>query len=119
MEKLKDDIHHCDNCDIFPCSSQEIVSKSDICNDCPSRCCNEVIVPLAPCEELKLGAGKGLGLKMRDNGWCWYYDKDKGCTIYDIRPVMCRIATCRFIREGKIPEEIKMINEKRERDNKK
>lgn len=115
MEKLKDEIHHCDNCDIFPCSSQEIVSKSDICKDCPVHCCMEVIVPLAPCEELKLETNGGLGLKMMDNGWCFYHDDDKGCTIYEKRPVMCRVASCRFVREGKIPEEIKTIKEKRKR----
>lgn len=115
MEMLKDEIHHCEKCDVFPCSMQDIVSRGDICGDCPIHCCQSVIIPLAPCEESKLEIEYGCVLKMGDNGWCWYYDKGKGCAIYEKRPVMCRVASCRFIREGKIPDKIRIIKEKMKR----
>lgn len=106
MRKLKDEIHHCDDCDIYPCSTQEIVLKSNICRLCPISCCRYVLVVLAPCEEMIL-ENKNGALKMKENGWCYYYNEQKReCIIYEIRPVICRIASCRFIREGKIPKEL-------------
>lgn len=110
MRRLKDEIHNCYKCELYPCSLQEEVSRRDICKDCPVPCCRSVLMALMPCEEVKLELGKYGGLKMKDNGWCYYFDKDKGgCSIYEKRPIGCRIASCRFIREGKIPEEIKVI----------
>lgn len=116
MEKLKDAIHHCEECDIFPCSTQEEIERLDICGQCPVPCCYKVLVALTPCED-NMYKHKDVGaLKMGDDGWCGYYDDNVGCTIYDIRPVICRVASCRFVREGKIPKELKDI-EKRKRMN--
>lgn len=113
MHKLKDEIHNCDGCDIYPCSSQEEVSKIDICGECPVPCCHAVLVALLPCEEGKLANGLYGALKMNDDGWCCYFDKNNGvCTIYEKRPIACRVASCRFIREGKIPDEIKIAKER-------
>lgn len=110
MDKLKDEIHNCDKCDLYPCSSQEEVSKGDICKDCPTPCCRSVIVVLPPCERVVLKQDEYGGLKMKDDGWCHYFDREKRiCSIYEKRPIMCRVASCRFIREGKIPDEIKII----------
>lgn len=113
MDILKDKIHHCDTCDKFPCSFQDDISKNDICKECPVPCCRCVVVPILPCEEGKYEAGKFGGLKMNTDGWCHYYGHNIGCTIYDIRPVTCRIASCRFIREGKMPDELKLIVKRR------
>ncbi len=110
MEKLNDIIHKCDDCEYYPCSTQDIVSKGDICKDCPVICCREVLVLLASCEENIFEKGKYGELKMKENGWCYYYNEDtKMCEIYEIRPITCRIASCRFIREGKIPDEVKKL----------
>ena len=111
MEKLEDQIHHCKGCDIYPCSLQEEVSNN-ICKDCPTPCCRAVLVALVPCEEKKLENGY-FGLKMNDDGWCYYFDKKNGrCVIYQKRPIACRVASCRFIIEGKIPDEIRAIKER-------
>lgn len=112
MEKLNDDIHRCEGCEHFPCSSQEEVSRVDICKECISHCCRAVLVALVPCEEHKFERGDIGSLKMGDDGWCYYYRTGIGCSIYDIRPITCRIASCRFIREGKYPVELKELKEK-------
>lgn len=110
MHKLKDDIHNCYECGIYPCSFQGEVSV-DICRNCPVPCCHAVLVALVPCEEGKFESGSSSGvLKMNDDGWCYYFDKNNGnCTIYENRPIACRVASCRFIREGKIPDKIKIV----------
>lgn len=116
MEKLKDDIHDCYRCDLYPCSTQDEVSKGDICKDCPVPCCRSVLVALLPCEEEKLEKGYLGSLKMEDNGWCHYYDVDSEiCTIYDKRPIVCRVASCRFIREGKMPDKLKIYKKEMQR----
>lgn len=52
---------------------------------------------------------------MKNNGWCQYFDEIKRiCSIYEKRPVACRVASCRFIEKGKIPEEIFKIMNKRD-----
>lgn len=117
MDKLNDGIHNCHECEIYPCSFQEEVSRSDICVNCPAPCCRSVIVPLAPCEKGKIDVDKFGALKMNDDGWCSYYNYNIGCTIYEKRPIICRIASCRFIREGKMPNELKIIKFNRERNN--
>lgn len=115
MEKLDDGIHHCDGCELFPCSTQEEVSRTDICGECPVPCCRMVLVALVPCEENKY-ENKDIGsLKMGDDGWCRYFKDGIGCTIYNIRPIICRIASCRFVREGKIPKEVKDLIEKKKK----
>lgn len=108
MDKLKDEIHNCEECDLYPCSFQEDVSKEDICKDCPIPCCRAALVALLPCEEGKLEKGKFGSLKMNDDKWCCYYNPNIGCTIYEKRPVGCRVASCRFIREGKVPDKLRI-----------
>ena len=34
--------------------------------------------------------GRRRSLKERDNGDCVFFDKDRGCTIYQVRPRQCR-----------------------------
>lgn len=98
MQKLNDSIHKCESCKYFPCSLQEAV-ESNICDECISKCCRGVIIPLAPCEQDVF-----IRLKNINDRWCPYYIiTDKKCSIYEIRPITCRIASCRFIREGKMP----------------
>lgn len=110
MKRLKDEMHDCYKCNLYPCSLQKEVSKGDICKDCPIPCCRDVLMPLMPCEKEKLERGKLGGIKMKDNGWCHYFDKIKrGCTIYEKRPIGCRIHSCRFITEGKVPDEVRAI----------
>lgn len=110
MNRLKDDIHNCYECDLYPCSTQDEVAEGGICKECPVHCCRYVLVALPPCEEEKLERGKFGGLKMNDDGWCYLFDKNNGmCTVYEKRPITCRVASCRFIREGKIPDELIII----------
>jgi hypothetical protein len=35
-------------------------------------------------------AHRGLSLREKNNGDCIFYDADKGCTIYGVRPRQCR-----------------------------
>ena len=35
-------------------------------------------------------AGGGLSLREKANGDCVFYDRQKGCTIYPVRPRQCR-----------------------------
>jgi len=35
-------------------------------------------------------ARRGMSLREKANGDCIFYDRKKGCTIYDIRPKQCR-----------------------------
>ncbi len=111
MNLLSDEIHDCAKCEIFPCSLQEEVSRDEICNLCPipSRCCQMPFLALLSCEKQKLEHENGL-IKFTEEGWCIYYKN--GCTIHDKRPIACRIASCRWIREGKIPEEIQNLRMK-------
>lgn len=103
MKFLKDAIHDCQKCSIYPCTFQEIV-ESDVCKECPTPCCRGVVLPILPCEE-------SLKIELRKDEWCNYFDVENYvCKIYDIRPVTCRIASCRFIEEGKIPEKLKRSN---------
>jgi len=37
----------------------------------------------------------GARLQFQPNGDCVYLDREKGCTIYDRRPMMCRVFDCR------------------------
>ncbi len=108
MHKLDDIIHHCDTCDIYPCSSQEEV-VSPLCAKCPIGCCHHQLIVLAPCEEEYLERSKYGGLKCED-GDC-YYLTSEGCSIFEIRPIICRIASCSFIRKGYIPEFVTKLGE--------
>lgn len=111
MKMLKDEIHNCNDCNIYPCSLQEDVSDKDVCKNCPTVCCRDVLVVVLPCESGKLEEGKLGLLKMNDDGWCYYFDHDtRGCSIYEKRPIACRVASCRFIREGKVSYVSKMHN---------
>jgi Fe-S-cluster containining protein len=111
MNKLKDEVHDCINCGIYPCSLQEDISDNDICKNCPTTCCREVLVVILPCESGKLKEGKLGLLKMNEDGWCYYFDHNtRSCSIYEKRPIACRVASCRFIREGKIPEMLKKLD---------
>lgn len=111
MNILKDEVHSCISCDIYPCSLQEVISNKDVCRDCPTPCCREVLVVILPCESGKLEEGKLGLLKMNDDGWCCYFDhKIRGCSVYEKRPIACRVASCRFIREGKVPDVFKKLH---------
>jgi Fe-S-cluster containining protein len=35
-------------------------------------------------------AGRGLSLRERANGDCVFYDRQRGCTVYPVRPPQCR-----------------------------
>ena len=111
MNILKDEIHDCKNCDIYPCSLQEDISNKNVCKDCPTTCCKGVMVVILPCESGKLKEGKLGLLKMNDDEWCCYFDHNtRGCSIYEKRPIVCRVSSCRFIREGKVPDMFKKSN---------
>lgn len=96
MVRLKDAIHHCDDCKLYPCTEQPVV-ESDICKQCPTTCCKAPLLPLMPCEaELK---------NPLSSEYCPYFNvSTRECIIYDKRPIGCRIASCGFIRRGKIPK---------------
>lgn len=105
MKILKDEIHDCNSCNIYPCSLQEDISDKDVCKNCSAICCREALVVILPCENGKLKEGKLGLLKMNNDGWCYYFDHDtRRCSIYEKRPIACRVASCRFIREGNMPD---------------
>jgi len=33
---------------------------------------------------------RGVSLREKENGDCTFYDRDKGCTVYPVRPRQCR-----------------------------
>lgn len=101
MNLLSDEIHQCQTCELFPCSLQSEVNGNDVCKSCPipSRCCNMPLLVLMPREQKK------LKVEFTSKGWCIYY-KD-GCTIYNTCPIACRIASCSWIRAGKVPEKVR------------
>ncbi len=111
MNILKDEIHDCSNCYIYPCSLQEDISDKDVCKDCFAECCKDIMVVILPCESGKFKE-ETLGLlKTGDDGWCYYFDHStRRCSVYEKRPVACRVSSCRFIREGKVPNSFKELN---------
>lgn len=111
MNILKDEVHDCSNCDIYPCSLQEDISDKDVCKDCSGTCCKDIMIVVLPCESGKIKEGKLGLLKMNDDGWCCYFDHSTAmCSIYEKRPVACRVTSCRFIRDGKVPNSFKKLN---------
>ena len=74
------------------------------CGSCQA-CCKNALIVLFPDEGDDVSAydtdkidwpGKGEipVLKHKENGDCAYLGKD-GCTIYDMRPILCRAFDCR------------------------
>jgi len=112
MDKLNDEIHKCETCEDFPCttklfpfifSGEDSFIKSDICKTCIGHCCKGVVLILMPCEVDRLSK---LKCRTRDeydrlkSDWCPYYDKVKHCCgVEAIKPVICRVATCRLIKK--------------------
>jgi Fe-S-cluster containining protein len=110
MKILKDEIHDCINCENYPCSLKEDISNKDVCKDCISTCCQDAIIVILPCEQGVFKEGTLGLLKMNDDGWCYYFDhENRRCSIYEKRPVACRVSSCSFIREGKVPDRFKKL----------
>jgi hypothetical protein len=70
------------------------------CNGC-TLCCQREILPLHPEHGDKVSdyqvqrmAGRWV-LAHKPNGDCIYLDRDKGCTIHNRRPAICREFDCR------------------------
>ena len=102
MKLLNDEIHKCAKCEIFPCSIQDEV-VSNLCKDCPIVCCRSQLITLLPCEINHFENGEIPNtLKMKEDGWCFYYDNKIGCKVHLNKPIICRISSCGFIRRGKI-----------------
>lgn len=107
MIEKYDGIHDCKNCGFNPCSLQPIVENN--CEGCPipTRCCHAPIIPLLPCERGHYEEGP-LGIKLvkyKGIEYCYAFDPVLlRCTIYDTRPLACRIASCGFIRRKQIKE---------------
>ena len=102
MHKLNDRIHHCDTCDIYPCTKREEVI-SPVCSNCPTSCCKHELIVLMPCEEDHFEKGMYGGLKS-ENGWC-HYHTSTGCSVFETRPIICRISECESVRKGYIINE--------------
>lgn len=102
-----DDIHKCEECELNPCTSSEEVEDS--CEDCPTpgQCCLSPIIPILPCEEGHY--------ELRDDGihtlktvgqYCYAFDTvTKRCTIYEKRPMACRIHECGFLLRKRLSRE--------------
>jgi hypothetical protein len=70
------------------------------CNGC-TACCRWGAVVLQPNDRPEDYETAPLGdltvLKQKEDGkTCWYLDEEKGCTIYDKRPTVCRAFDCRL-----------------------
>lgn len=97
MDKLKDAVHHCATCDIFPCSTQPIIKDSRACPTCPVKQhgCYSPLVVLLPCElkSRKIRATDGA-IALSQDGWCYAFDtKTRRCRIEEIKPIACRVAS--------------------------
>jgi len=101
LKEIKDHIHHCTSCTHFPCTEQPLVD--DACEGCPIpiRCCMMPVVALMPCERGFIEANERFEsatcIQWKKSGECYAYQDGK-CTIYDKRPVVCRIAQCAWTR---------------------
>lgn len=70
------------------------------CNGC-TACCRWGSVILQPSDKAEDYETERLDdltvLKRQTDGrTCWYLDEEKGCTIYDKRPAVCRAFDCRL-----------------------
>lgn len=72
------------------------------CGDCTLCCRNWDMLRLLPGDDPKeyevVPHPRDMAqfmLKHQDNGDCIYLDREKGCTIHDRRPLMCREMDCR------------------------
>lgn len=106
MERLNDGVHYCSRCNLFPCSTQPFIRDSHACPECPVKqhCCYMPLVPLLPCElesgKIKTEDGR---IAFGSEGWCYAFDtKQRKCGIEEIKPIACRVASCRWIRENDI-----------------
>lgn len=73
------------------------------CNGC-TACCQRDVVLLDPkrddpkkyeLEVVSQFAYPVAALRHKENGDCWYLDRDKGCTIWERRPTHCKTLDCR------------------------
>jgi Fe-S-cluster containining protein len=96
LKEINDGIHNCNGCEHYPCTLQPLINNQ--CNGCPipGRCCHALIV-IMPCEEGHYESGI-FGLNTQPNGDCIYFIENK-CSIYDKRPLACRIAGCAWTRK--------------------
>jgi hypothetical protein len=95
MEKLSDGVHECSTCEIYPCTEQDFI-QSDVCKTCVGHCCRDALITVLPCEE------KMFHDLRRMKGLCKYYNKgERTCYVQNIKPIVCRIATCRIIEQTK------------------
>jgi Fe-S-cluster containining protein len=79
--------------------------RSVDCGSC--RACCYLAVYLTPFDEGEYETeADGLILKKRVDGGCVYLDDEKGCSIYERRPVACRSFSCAvFMRANAINDE--------------
>lgn len=69
------------------------------CQQCPNSCCkNQPGVELTEHEQTYLFHNKGW-LEINLEGHCYYLEKD-GCSIYEVRPSVCREYSCKDIESG-------------------
>ncbi len=64
------------------------------CGSC-TYCCKDVLIPVTDAEALSLKTQPRAGLSVlqqKENGDCIYLKN--GCTIYGIRPEVCRVYNC-------------------------
>lgn len=80
------------------------------CGSCNECCRNDAIFMHPECGDnpadydTEMYEGR-LILKHKPNGDCIYLDREKGCTIWDRRPTICKELDCRLL--------VKAIGEKR------
>ena len=108
MKKLKDKVHNCEGCNPYPCTTQPFI-ESSICSECSGMCCHSPLVPLLPCEQKSdLIKKSNINSVLIIDGYCFAYNKENNkCKIHNYKPIACRVATCRFVREGKLPEQLR------------
>ena len=100
MRILSDEIHDCINCNMYPCTLRDDISGGEFCKNCRTICCRNALIALFPCEIGKLKEGIQGFLKSNNDKWCYYFDNNgRNCSIYDKRPIICRIFFCNFMRK--------------------
>lgn len=119
MEKLNDGVHNCEGCSLYPCSTSPSIEGGEICDGCRVNCCSPASVILLPCEvssgkykiafTVKGTEGVGGLLATKRYGECYAHSEDGKCSIYPIRPIVCRVAMCRKIAEAKGFEKVVFI----------
>lgn len=126
MEKITDQMKQfSEECEGFPPIDR------NLCASCGAECC-DVSTPFSKDDLARIkkkskkllrgvkvvpGKADSFSLHRRGNTQCVFLDANKRCTIYDIRPQICKdfgdkpFAMCAYYGQDKVPEDLKTRRE--------